>query len=38
MSSYDSVWHTNHNPDVVRFERIVCGIITQNIDLEESSL
>ena len=38
MSSYDSVRHTNHNPDVLRFERIVCGIITQNFDLEESSL
>ena len=38
MSSYDSVWHTNHNPDVLRSERTVCGIITQNFDLEESLL
>ena len=38
MSSYDSVKHTNHNPDVLRLERTVCRIITQNFDLKESLL
>ena len=36
MSSYDSVRHTNHSPGVLRFERTICGIITQGFDLEES--
>ena len=36
MSSYDSVRHTNHSPDVLRFERTICGIITPNVDLEEA--
>ena len=36
MSSYDSVRHTNHSTDVLRFERTICGIITQTFDLEES--
>ena len=36
MSSYDSVRHTNHSPDVLRFEKTICGIITPNFDLEES--
>ena len=38
MSLYDSVRHTIHNPDVLRFEGTVCGITTQNFDLEESLL